>query len=74
MGKCKKRTLRNNDNSYFMTREQAVNDVFRLFSEKSKANTKKAKDLISLFGITAEELGEVGVSYEILKSLGSTIE
>ena len=74
MGKCKKRTLRSGNDTYFMTREKAVNDIFELFSEKKNVDIQKAKDLITLFGISAEELGEAGLPYEILKSLGTAIE
>ena len=80
MGKCKRRTLNNKTNvSYFMTRETAVNNIFRMITEDSKKryNSKKKFDLrqalstISLFGISAEELSEAGVPYENLKALGS---
>ena len=75
MGKCKKRTLnRRNTTSYFMTRETAVNNVFKMFNEnKKKVNLRNAMDTISLFGLSAEELSEAGVSYENLKALGSAI-
>jgi len=75
MGKCKRRTLHRANTSYFMTREEAVNNVFRMFSEttKKRFNIKKAMDTISLFGLSAEELSEAGVPYENLKALGSAI-
>lgn len=75
MGKCKKRTLHKTNTSYFMTREEAVNNVFRMFSEttKKRCNIKKAMDTISLFGLSAEELSEAGMSYENLQALGSAI-
>jgi len=74
MGKCKKRTLRKND-TFFMTREKAVNNVFQMFSEQSKDyfDIKNAINTISLFGLSAEELSEAGLSYENLKALGSVI-
>ena len=83
MGKCKRRTLNNKTNtSYFMTRETAVNNIFRMITEDSKKryNSKKRFDLrqalstISLFGISAEELSEAGVPYENLKALGSVLD
>ena len=76
MGKCIKRTLYNsiNDSTKYMTREDAVSSVFNIFNKKTKINFKKAIDTISLFGITAEELSEAGVSYENLKALGSVID
>ena len=73
MGKCKKRTLYKTNSSYFMTRETAVNSVFRMFTENKNFDIKKAIDTISLFGISAEELSEAGVPYENLKALGSTL-
>ena len=76
MGKCKKRTLngRRSISPYFMTRETAVNNVFKMFSEnKKKIDLKLAMDTISLFGLSAEELSEAGVPYENLKALGSAI-
>ena len=76
MGKCKKRTLsgRRSASPYFMTRETAVNNVFRMFNEnKKKIDLKNAMNTISLFGISAEELSEAGLSYENLKALGSAI-
>ena len=37
MGKCKKRTLnRRSATPYFMTRETAVNNVFRMFNDNKK--------------------------------------
>ena len=75
MGKCKKRTLnRRSATPYFMTRETAVNNVFRMFNDnKKKVDLKLAMDTISLFGLSAEELSEAGVPYENLKALGSAI-
>ncbi len=73
MGKCKKRTLYNKNSSYFMTREAAVNDILKMYKEKSP-NYNKAIETISLFGITAEELSEAGLPYEILKSLSGHID
>lgn len=76
MGKCKRRTLhRQSSTPYFMTRETAVNNVFKMITNASKKryNYKNAMDTISLFGISAEELSEAGVPYENLKALGSAI-
>lgn len=76
MGKCKRRTLhRTSTTPYFMTRETAVNNVFKVFNEnKRKIDIKYAIDTISLFGLSAEELSEAGVSYENLKALGCAID
>jgi len=85
MGKCKRRNMTRPCDTYFMTRETAVNNVFRMIEEasaakKSKKKTKKTKpgikevlSTISLFGLSAEELSEAGVAYENLKALGSVV-
>ena len=54
-----------------MTRETAVSKVFTMLSKDNKRI--EADNLITLFGLTAEELSEAGVPYEDLISLGSTI-
>ncbi len=81
MGKCKKRTLykTNFNSTNFMTREEAVSDIFRLVNKTrtskrgEMSDFKKAVDIISLFGISAEELSEAGVAYENLKALESVL-
>ncbi len=76
MGKCKRRSLYKSNTSYFMTRETAVNNIFKMFNEKAnkrKGTYKQALNTISLFGISAEELSEAGLAYENLKALGSII-
>jgi len=81
MGKCKRRTLHKSNTSYFMTRETAVNNIFKTITENSKKRykSKKTSDFsqmmatISLFGISAEELSEAGVPYENLKALSSML-
>ncbi len=89
MGKCKRRNFSksnnysgNSLNISFMTRETAVNNVFRMITEsssKAKARKersifRKALDTISLFGISAEELSEAGVPYENLRALSSVLD
>ena len=76
MGKCIKRTLysSNNNSTKYMTREDAVSSVFKILNKKQKINFEHAAKTISLFGITAEELSEAGVSYENLQALGSLID
>lgn len=76
MGKCIKRTIRNsiNDSTKYMTREDAVSNVFKILNRKTKIDFKSAINTISLFGITSEELSEAGVSYENLQALGSVID
>ena len=66
MGKSKQRSFRRGVNSptYNMTREDAIVTVIKLLSE----NSREAENLITLFGLGAEELLEAGASYEIVKS------
>ena len=70
MGKCKKRMLSRAKNDKFqmqLTRQDAVKIVMEEI-EKNPASAN-AKKLISLFGISAEELSESGMTYEVLRSL-----
>jgi len=78
MGKCKRRTLHKTNTSYFMTRETAVNNIFKMVTDTRKKSKKSfefknAFNLISLFGISAEELSEAGVPYENLRALSSSL-
>lgn len=62
MGKCKKRTLNKSVMPAILTREDAVCSIIQnLRDEKFDTKTKK---LLSLFGITPEELTEAGATYE----------
>ncbi|MBE7712627.1 MAG: hypothetical protein E7Z87_02660 [Cyanobacteria bacterium SIG26] len=63
MGKSKTRILRKGINDQFtrMTREDAINEVAHLLN--SNKNTQ-AHNLITMFGIEAEEALEAGASYE----------
>lgn len=54
-----------------MKREDALKEIFAIL-RKDPANVE-AKKLISLFGITAEELAEEGLSYELLRTLDGVI-
>jgi len=70
MGKCKKRSILNAKNSDFkldFTRKEAVKAVRKEIS--NNPTSFQAKNLISLFGLTAEELSESGITYEVLRSL-----
>lgn len=67
MGKAKKRILHKTNSNLFMTREGAVSKVFNIVSNPRKSRME-ADNLITLFGLTAEELSEAGVSYEDLIS------
>ena len=74
MGKCKRRSISRPQKYGFkmeFTRKQAVKTVIE---EIDKNPTSiYAKELISLFGLTAEELSESGMSYEILRSLDAVL-
>ena len=75
MGKSKKRILHKTNSLLNMTREEALSQVAKCFKniicdEKEKTD---AQNLITLFGLTAEELSEAGVIYEHLKSMENII-
>ena len=59
MGKAKKRILHKTNSSLFMTRESAVSKVFNILNSKNNSRVE-ADNLITLFGLTAEELSEIG--------------
>lgn len=66
MGKAKKRSFQLGIYNQFssLSREEAVKTVVKLLEE----NHKEADNLITLFGMSAEELLEAGASYEAVKS------
>ncbi len=68
MGKSKTRILRKGINNQFttMTRENAVKETVR-FLDSNFVND--AYDLITMFGLGAEELLEAGASYESVKAI-----
>ena len=68
MGKSKTRILRKGIKNQFttMTRENAVKETVK-FLESNSLND--AKDLITMFGLDAEELLEAGASYESVKAV-----
>lgn len=70
-GRQKKRLLLHSDRSFFMKREDALKEI--LSSLKKNPTDTNAKKLISLFGITAEELSEEGLSYEMLRALDGVL-
>ncbi len=72
MGKAKKRILHKSNSNLFMTRESAVSKVFSILNNSRNNNRVEADNLITLFGLTAEELSEAGVSYEDLLSFGES--
>ena len=71
MGKAKKRLLLHSDRTFYMKREDALKEI--LSSLKKNPTDANAKKLISLFGITAEELSEEGLSYEMLRALDGVL-
>ena len=71
MGKSKKRIIYKGKNLQFtnLTREEAVIESARLL----KSDKKEAYSLITLFGLTAEEILEAGASYEDVKGIESIL-
>lgn len=70
MGKSKKRIIaraKHDKNPFDMTRIDAVKAVCETLLED--VSNIEAKKLITLFGLTADELAEGGLSYESLRSL-----
>lgn len=67
MGKSKKRIIYKGKNLQFtnLTRENAVKTAAELLI----TDKKEAYSLITLFGLTAEEILEAGASYETVKSV-----
>ncbi|MBR1977458.1 hypothetical protein IKA15_04180 [bacterium] len=74
MGKSKRRILHKTNSSLFMTRESALNEVFGLLNKDNFKSRQKARDIITLFGLEAEELCEAGVDYENVKAFENLIE
>lgn len=66
MGKAKKRSFQLGIYNQFssLSREDAVKEVVKLLEE----NSREADNLITLFGMSAEEILEAGASYEAVKS------
>lgn len=69
MGKSKRRILHKGKNTQTLNlkREDALNSVVKAFNAKRMDDN--TKDLISLFGFSAEELLEYGAQYEDVLSL-----
>lgn len=71
MGKSKRRLLsraKTDMLSYLqLTRTDAVKSVMDEIGKNPASNS--ARKIISLFGLTAEELSESGMTYEVLRSL-----
>ncbi len=71
MGKAKKRILHKTNSNLYMTRESAVNKVCDIINKSIIKESNTVSDLITLFGLSAEELSEAGVPYENLMALSS---
>ena len=74
MGKSKQRILsgiKRNNTDLKITRSQAIQMVVAEIYDNP--DSLHAKELISLFGLSADELGEAGLDYEHLCSLGRAI-
>ena len=68
MGKSKSRIFRKGINDQFtrMTRENAVTEVVKFLESR---NITEAHNLITMFGLTAEEVLEAGASYEAVVAM-----
>lgn len=73
MGKSKTRILRKGINNQItrISREEAVSNVVKYFNNN---NLSKAHDLITMFGLGAEEILEAGASYEHVAAMKNIIE
>lgn len=80
MGKAKKRNFYNlsksgaavNLNAPSISREDAIKEVIRKIDNNDFSDA--TKDIISLFGINAEELAEAGAAYEDLVALKAVLK
>lgn len=72
MGKSKKRSFNKNinDDGTAITRNDAVKKVVKLL----KSGNKQAYAIISLFGLSAEEILEGGASIELVKGLDNILK
>ena len=68
MGKSKARIFRKgiNDQITKITRDDAIKEVAKMLNSN---NTKDARNLITMFGLGAEEILEAGASYESVVAL-----
>ena len=74
MGKSKQRIIaraKNDKAQINFTRQDALNRVIEDLSHNPASVS--AKNMITLFGLKAEELSEAGLSYEVLRSLDCLI-
>lgn len=73
MGKSKSRIFRKGiiDQIPKISRQDAISEVIKDLEEDKKNNAKK---LITMFGLTAEEILEAGASYESVVSMKNIFE
>lgn len=71
MGKSKKRIIYKGKNEPFanITREEAIQNAVRYL----KNGDKEVYSMITLFGLTGEELLEAGADFESVKGLGNIL-
>ena len=71
MGKAKRRSLHLGINDRFsnLTRSEAIEEVVNML----KTGDNDVYGLITLFGLSAEEILEGGASYEAVVSLGNIV-
>lgn len=74
MGKAKKRILHKTNSNLYMTRESAVSKVSDIIKRSIINESNTVSNLITLFGLSAEELSEAGVPYENLMALRSIMQ
>ena len=74
MGKAKRRILHKTNTNLYMTRENAVLHVSDIIKRSVIKEQSSVSNLITLFGLSAEELSEAGVPYENLMALKSIVE
>lgn len=72
MGKSKKRIIYRGKNEQLtnLSRSEAVRQAAELLNN----GDKEAYSLITLFGMTAEEILEAGTSYEIVKGIENILK
>ena len=71
MGKAKKRSFHKGINEYkeVLTRETAVENVVEILKTAKSDKMIEAYKLITLFGMSAEEILEAGATYEAVLGL-----
>ena len=73
MGKALKRGMNKSKNNLFesLSREDAINKVVKGLRNTNK--NENIEDLITLFGLSSEELLENGASYEEVKAISGIL-